>query len=57
MEDLFEDGEFGTKVPDAVVSDDGGAITVIEIGGQYSAARLGAFHRAMRHLDLPYELW
>ena len=57
MEDIFEEGEFGTKIPDAVVADELGLITVIEIGGQYSAARLEAFHLAMERLNLPYELW
>ena len=57
MEDLFDEGEFGTKIPDAMISDNSGAITVIEIGGQYSAARLEAFHHAMEQRNLPYELW
>jgi len=57
MEDVFEEGEFGSKIPDAVVTDNTGAITVLEIGGQYSAARLEAFHVAMERLNLPYELW
>ena len=57
MEDVFEEGEFGTKIPDAVVADELGQITVIEIGGQYSAVRLEAFHVAMERLNLPYELW
>jgi hypothetical protein len=57
MEDVFDEGEFGTKIPDAVVTDKLGQITVIEIGGQYSAARLEAFHFAMDRLNLPYELW
>lgn len=57
MEDQFEGGEFGTKIPDAIISDNTGAVTVIEIGGQYSAARLEAFHHAMEQLELSYELW
>lgn len=57
MEDLFDEDEFGTKIPDAMISDNSGAITVIEIGGQYSASRLEAFHLAMENLNLPYELW
>lgn len=57
MEDHFEDGEFGSKIPDAIVMDNTGAMTVIEIGGQYSAARLEAFHLAMERLNLSYELW
>ncbi len=57
MEDLFDDGEFGPTIPDAIVSDNSGAITVIEIGGQYSASRLEGFHLAVEQLELPYELW
>lgn len=57
MEDHFEEGEFGSKIPDAIVMDNTGAVTVIEIGGQYAAARLEAFHVALERLNLPYELW
>lgn len=57
MEDLLAGESYGGKVPDAVIVDAGGADTVVEIGGQYPAARLEAFHRAMRSSDSTYELW
>lgn len=57
MEDLLTGESYGGKVPDAVIVDPGGADTVIEIGGQYPASRIEAFHQAMRSNDLTYELW
>jgi DNA-binding Lrp family transcriptional regulator len=57
MEDLFDECEFGTKIPDAALTDEDGTLCVIEIGGQYAASRIEAFHKAMKRVELPYELW
>lgn len=47
----------GVKVPDAVLREGNGKVTAIEFGGEYSKAKLIAFHRYCEAEGEGYELW
>lgn len=46
----------GGRLPDAMIVGSKEK-TVLEFGGAYSAAKLGAFHRYCAERGLPYEVW
>lgn len=49
---------FPRKIPDAVLMDQEGGITLIlECAGQYSAKRIRQFHRFCQQKRTPYEIW
>jgi len=53
---LAEQGRASDKLPDALVRD-GKCTTAIEFVGEYSAAKLAAFHEYCNHKNYGYELW
>jgi len=47
----------GEKLPDAMVREQSGELTVIEFGGEYSKPKLTAFHQDCARKTRRYELW
>lgn len=57
-EDVIGGGQFGGKIPDAVLADDqAGTRLALEFGGAYKADRIRTFHHCCARRGLPYEVW
>lgn len=57
-EDVFAPQRRGQKLPDAVLLDSSGQVTlVIEFAGSYGSERVARFHEDCAEREVPYELW